>query len=81
MSFDPLPANIEKGVQNFAAEEHITHDEAILRLIQAGLAVTGEHKTDSKKTGGERPGDLLIGLFSAPADAAVFDEALEDWRK
>jgi len=40
MSLDHLPASIEQGVQRFAAELHISHDEALLKLIETGLTVS-----------------------------------------
>jgi hypothetical protein len=34
-----IPQDIERDIQKFAQEEHITHDEAVLRLIETGLSV------------------------------------------
>ncbi|MHB8636059.1 MAG: hypothetical protein ACYC96_06270 [Fimbriimonadaceae bacterium] len=39
MSLEPLPPNLEQGVQRFAAEQHISHAEALRKLIQTGLTV------------------------------------------
>jgi hypothetical protein len=33
-----IPSNIERDIQRFAQEQHITHDEAVLRLIETGLS-------------------------------------------
>jgi len=43
MSFD-IPLTIEPQVIEYAQSEHITQDEAIVRLIQAGL--TASHRAD-----------------------------------
>jgi hypothetical protein len=40
MSFEHLPPSIEQGIQRFADERRISHDEALLRLIQTGLTAT-----------------------------------------
>jgi len=39
VSIDHLPAKIEKGVQDCAAAWHVTHDEAIIKLLETGLIV------------------------------------------
>ena len=45
MSFD-IPSNIEPMIQQFAAEQRITHDEAIVRLIQEGFTASHEAKAN-----------------------------------
>jgi len=37
MSLEPLPPNLEQGIRRFAAEQHISHDEAIRTLLTAAL--------------------------------------------
>ena len=37
MSFEPLPQNLEQGVNRFAQQQHVSHDEAVLILIETGL--------------------------------------------
>jgi len=39
MSYD-IPAAIEPDIREYAESEHITADEAIVRLIQTGLSAT-----------------------------------------
>jgi hypothetical protein len=29
-----IPSHIERDIERFAQEEHITHDEAVLRLLK-----------------------------------------------
>jgi hypothetical protein len=74
VSLDRLPASIEKGVQRFAEELHISHDEAIVQLIQTGLAAR-RRSVDPKAAQGKKPGEFLIGLFSNQEDGVIFDEA------
>lgn len=66
MSFD-IPTSIEPQVQQFAHAQHISPDEAIVRLIVAGLNVMSAKPTSRS----------LLGAFASPADSAVMDEALE----
>lgn len=65
MSLD-IPSNIERDIQRFAQQEHITHDEAVLRLIETGLSA----RTPVAKTVFEQG----LGLFGSPEDAALLDE-------
>jgi hypothetical protein len=62
MSFE-IPASIEPEVKQYADAQRITLDEAILRLLQVGLA---------KKT----PAQLGLGLFNSPEDAEALDAAV-----
>jgi hypothetical protein len=65
-NLDQLPTDIERGVQRFAADRHITHDEAVIALIETGLKSTV-------------PSSPIKGLTGAPMsdeDAAIVDEAL-----
>lgn len=78
MSLDiEIPPNVERGIQKFALEEHISHDEAVLRLIEAGLTA-GSPRTKTVFEQG-------LGLFGSPDDAALLDEvvslAYEERRK
>lgn len=64
-----IPSDIERDIQRFAQEQHITHDEAILRLIETGLSV---RKPVAPKTVFEQG----LGLFGSPADASLLDEVV-----
>ncbi len=67
MSFE-IPLNIERDIQQFAQQERITHDEAVLRLIETGLSV----RKPVPKTVFEQG----LGLFGSPEDAALLDEVV-----
>jgi len=67
MSLD-IPSNIEHDIQRFAAEEHITHDEAVLRLIETGLMV----RNPTPRTVFEQG----LGLFGSPEDTTLLDEVI-----
>ena len=67
MSLD-IPSSIERDIQRFAQAEHITHDEAVLRLIETGLTV----KSPTSKTVFEQG----LGLFGSPEDSALLDEVV-----
>jgi hypothetical protein len=66
MSFD-IPPYMEPQVQQFAQNQHISPDEAVIRLIEAGLNVA-----QSKPTGRS-----ILGAFAGPEDSAGMDEALD----
>ena len=66
MSLD-IPTNIERDIQRFA-QEHITHDEAVLRLIETGLSA----RKPLPKTVFEQG----LGLFGSPEDSALLDEVV-----
>ena len=65
MSFD-IPQHIESKVQEYAGAQHISTDEAILRLIQSGLDI-------AKLT----PAQAGLGLFSSTEDSDVLDAAVK----
>ncbi len=67
MSLD-IPSNIEHDIQRFAQQEHITHDEAVLRLIETGLSA----RKSVQKTIFEQG----LGLFGSVEDAALLDEVV-----
>jgi hypothetical protein len=62
-----IPTDIEPQVQQFAHAQHISIDEAVVRLIEAGLNVIQAKPTNRS----------LLGTFASPAESAVMDEALE----
>ena len=66
MSFD-IPTYIEPQVQQFANAQHISADEAVVRLIEAWL--NSIHAKPSNRS--------ILGAFASPADSAVMDAALE----
>lgn len=67
MSLDHLPASIEQGVQRFADELHISHEEALLRLIETGL--TAQRVTIPSLAPGhkETPAELVARLRAQKA--------------
>jgi hypothetical protein len=67
MRFD-IPVYIEPQVQRFAAAQQISHDEALVQLIQAGLERMSPPVVS--------PLDIL-GAFSSLEESATADEALE----
>jgi hypothetical protein len=53
MSFEPLPQNLEQGVQRFAQQQRVSHDEAVLMLIETGLkSVPTPTQTETMKNPG-----------------------------
>lgn len=67
MSLD-IPSNVERGIQQFAQQEHITHDEAVLRLIETGLSASQPVAKTVFEQG--------LGLFGSPEDASLLDEVV-----
>ena len=67
MSFD-IPLYIEPQIQRFAAAQHISKEEALLQLIQAGL----ERLVPASVS----PRDIL-GAFSSQEESDCADEALD----
>lgn len=63
-----IPERIEREIQEFAQTEHITHDEALLVLIQTGLSAIGPARRSVFEQG--------LGLFGNPADSALLDEVV-----
>ncbi len=58
-----IPLTIEKDVSRFAAEQNLTPQEALIRLIKAGLKLS-------------TPGGRGLGLFSSPEDCEALDQAV-----
>jgi hypothetical protein len=67
MSLD-IPSNIERAIERFAQEQHITNQEAILRLIEAGLSIGRSTPNTVFEQG--------LGLFGSPEDSALLDEVV-----
>ena len=63
-----IPSNIERDLQKFAQQEHITHDEAVLRLIETGLS--------ARKLVPKAVFEQGLGLFGSPEDSALLDEVV-----
>lgn len=63
-----IPLNIEHDIEEFAQEQHMTRDEAVLRLIETGLSV--------KKRPAKTPLEQGLGLFGSPEDSALLDEVV-----
>jgi hypothetical protein len=40
MSYQQLPSPVEQSIERFAHDHHISHDEAVLYLIETGLQQT-----------------------------------------
>jgi len=69
VGLDRLPDTIEQEVSRFAAERHLSHDEAVVRLIENGLAASSVAKPSR-----------IPGLPDEPLseeEAKIVDEALE----
>lgn len=62
MSFD-IPVSIEPQIQRYAEAQHLTVDEAIVKLLEVGLS-------------NENPALAGLGLFGSPEDAAALDAAV-----
>ena len=66
MSLEQLPANIEQGIERFAVQHQLSHDEALIKLLETGLKY-GE------------PIPSIRGLSGVPMsddEAGLVDEAL-----
>ncbi len=85
MSFEPLPPHLEQSVQRFASQQHITHDEAVIRLIETGLTTAGaddgnlsasprQSKKGSRAPRSTENPEAIIGLF---ADLPGFRESID----
>ena len=69
MSLDiEIPTNMERDIQRFAQEEHISHDEAVLRLLETGLTARANVSRTVYEQG--------LGLFGSPEDTALLDEVV-----
>ena len=66
MSFD-IPPEIEPQVQEFARSQHISANEAVLRLIEAGLGMNQI----------KHPNRAILGAFSSPEEREAMDGAME----
>ena len=67
MSLD-IPFNIESEIAQFAQQHHITPDEAVIWLIETGLALIKQVPQTSSEQG--------LGLFGSPEDSALLDEVV-----
>lgn len=68
-----IPSEIERDIKRFAQEEHISHDEAVLRLIETGLA------TRKPIPNGLFEHSLFeqgLGMFGSPEDSFLLDEVV-----
>ncbi|HEY3780437.1 MAG TPA: hypothetical protein VGL56_05095 [Fimbriimonadaceae bacterium] len=54
MNYEHLPSNIEQGVQQFAEQNHISHDEAVLLLIETGINAVHASEVGTMATPQER---------------------------
>lgn len=73
MGFEQLPPNLERGVQRFALQLQVSHDQAVLMLIEAGLNIA---RTPALNGRVKNSAQELIGLFSSPEDCDVMDEVV-----
>jgi hypothetical protein len=70
MSLDHLPSNIEQGIEHFAKQRNLSHDEALLLLIETGLQCAPSASRRQRPKKGPQPplrtGDPegVIGLFA-----------------
>ena len=67
MSIGQLPSYIEKGIEQFARQNHLSHEEAVIKLLESGL----RHGQPTPKIKG------LSGEPMTDEDAAIVDGALE----
>jgi hypothetical protein len=65
-----IPATIERDIQRFAEREHISQEEAVVRLIENGLTIMPV--SNSPQTVFEQG----LGMFSSPEDSALLDEVV-----
>ena len=61
-----IPANIAPDIRKYARSQHITEDQAVARLLKAGLEST---RSQSRRS--------IIGAFAGTEESAVMDGALE----
>jgi hypothetical protein len=72
MSVD-IPSSIERDIERFAQQQHLSHDEAVLRLIETGLRV----RNPALKSGLDQTVfEQGLGLLGSPEDAALIDEVV-----
>ena len=67
MSLEQFPPNIEQGIERFAVQHHLSHDVALIKLLETGLQYG-------------QPIPTIRGLSGVPMsddDAGVVDEALD----
>ena len=74
MAFDlhlSIPENTPrwKAVQQVAAEQHITPEQAAERIF--------DEATRAKLLGKKTPAQEMLGAFSSPEDVALMDEVME----
>lgn len=70
MSFE-LPANLERKIERYAQNAHLSKVEAAAELIEAGLR-TKKHAAGRSKNAALNG----LGLFRSPEDAAALDDAV-----
>jgi hypothetical protein len=76
MGFESLPEELEKSVHEFAKRERISDDEAVLRLIKAGLSAPRDEDTSDSGQTPQNAAEALIGLFSSAEGCAAMDEVV-----
>jgi len=70
MSFDPLPSDLEIGIERFAIEHHLSRDEALRQVVAPGLVAASEPAKSKIRIPG------LPSLPMSPEDSLVVDEAM-----
>lgn len=68
MGYD-IPPYLQQDIADFAHSRQITPDEALVKLVQAGL--TSERRKQ------ETPLESGLGLLGSPEDAALLDAAVQ----
>lgn len=63
-----IPSNIEREIKQFAQQQRITPDEAVIRLIETGLSLRKQASGSLSEQG--------LGLFGSPEDVALLDEVV-----
>ena len=79
MAFDVLIHIAEdtqrgRAIQRFVEEQHVTPEQAVEQLIEAGIQARAQLIENSPN--GKTPAEMLLGLFSNPEDAALMDEVI-----
>ena len=67
MNFENLPPSLEHGVEMFADRHHISHSEAVVRLLETGLQF---EQSISKIQG-------LSGIPMTDDEVSVVDSAMD----
>jgi hypothetical protein len=65
-----LPASLESTIRAYAAAERLSAEDAVLRLIEAGLKIEEEHRALARDSSRHRPS--YSSLFGAAKTGATY---------